>query len=131
MADALCADYLRKPFGVQELNARIDVQLRVRQLWNLEMHRILCHREAIVPMPASGQWAESNSGRAYVKSHMGVTVLICDIANLLPLVHQLPGDQLTRMLNDVFDPFDAIAREKGAIRILVRDARVCCAMLHP
>eukprot|EP00961_Rhodomonas_salina_P078909 1061241-Rhodomonas_salina.1 len=33
-AHAGCNDYLTKPFGVQELNARIDVQLKLKQLWS-------------------------------------------------------------------------------------------------
>eukprot|EP00961_Rhodomonas_salina_P250305 3383922-Rhodomonas_salina.1 len=51
-----CNDYLTKPYGAMELKARIDVQLRLKYLWHLEIHRLLCERTAILQLPPQVQF---------------------------------------------------------------------------
>lgn len=110
-----CNDYLAKPYGVNELNARIDVQLKLKYLWHLEIQRMLSERAAILQLPAGVEEARQ-LGEMTV--HDGVSVLICDVEDLLNYLHRLPAHQIADLINLLYDAFDKIALEEEASRVL-------------
>ena len=58
--EAGCNDYISKPYGSSELQARIGVQFKLRSLWLLELSKALSDREAI--LPATPKVSETDCG---------------------------------------------------------------------
>lgn len=104
-------DYVAKPFQPAELLARVNTHLTMDRL-RRENERLLL---TILPAPIADRL---KAGEERIADHFpGVTVLFADIVGFTQLSAGLSAPKVAEMLNDLFNAFDAAAREFGVEKI--------------
>ena len=120
-------DYITKPFHLDEVLARVETHLKLRQLQKqLEEKNALLQREQellqreqektdrllanILPQAIAERLKEQNEeGGIIVDRFEEVTVLFADIVGFTPLAERLPPIELVGLLDRIFSSFDELA----------------------
>jgi class 3 adenylate cyclase len=111
-------DYVSKPFQKEEVIARVDTHLRLRQaLRSVEREREKSDTllEALLPSSIAAELKEK--GTSEPRSFDAVTVLFADIVDFTGISAAIAPKALIDELNAMSSAFDDIMRENGCERI--------------
>ncbi|MGK7872695.1 MAG: adenylate/guanylate cyclase domain-containing protein [Xenococcaceae cyanobacterium] len=118
-------DYITKPFQGEEVLARIENQLTIRQLQKqLQEQNTLLRQEQekserlllnILPLPIAAQLKENQ--RAIVEQFDEATFLFADIAGFTSFSAPMPPAEVVDLLNQIFSTFDQLAEHHGLEKI--------------
>ena len=110
-------DYVTKPFQRDEVLARINTQLRLKELWHQEMQArmSLSVVRKVLPQPIVER-LKAGSG-TIADRHEGLTVLCADVVDFPSLAASVPPSRLVVMLSTLFEAFDALAEKHGVHKV--------------
>ncbi|MGK7872697.1 MAG: adenylate/guanylate cyclase domain-containing protein [Xenococcaceae cyanobacterium] len=125
-------DYITKPFQHQEVLARVENQLTIRELQKqLQEQNALLRQEQeklrqeqekseslllnILPKPIAAQLKEKQ--RVIAEEFNEVTLLFADIADFTRLCTSMTAKELVELLNQIFSNFDQLAERYGLEKI--------------
>eukprot|EP00961_Rhodomonas_salina_P263529 3561473-Rhodomonas_salina.1 len=77
-----CNDFLAKPYGTEELNARIDNQLNRQFLWGVRMQQWMADRSPAVQLPDKVQSKLRRGEDSVVHVNEHAVVLVCEVADM-------------------------------------------------
>ena len=87
--NAGCNDYLTKPFRRQEILARIETQLKLKEMWRLEVKAAKSTTLLQEMLPRSIIERLEGGQRMIADAHANVTILFSDIAGFTSICEQL------------------------------------------
>ncbi|MEI6874727.1 MAG: adenylate/guanylate cyclase domain-containing protein [Spirochaetota bacterium] len=111
-------DYVSKPFQKEEVIARVDTHLRLRQAQrSVEREREKSERllEALLPQAIAAELKEK--GTSEPRSFPAASVLFSDLVDFTGHSARLSPRQVIDELNDISSSFDGIMRDFGCERI--------------
>ncbi|NJK64774.1 MAG: response regulator [Synechococcaceae cyanobacterium SM2_3_1] len=120
------ADYITKPFQLEEVLARVEHQLTIRRLQlHLRQEQQKSEQllrailpEAIVDRLKQAQPSSSDlTAPLLAEYYEEVTILFADIVDFTPLAAQLSPLQVVQLLNQIFANFDRLAHQYGLQKI--------------
>lgn len=123
------SDYVTKPFHFEEIVARIEHQLKIRQLQRqlAEQNQLLSAEKKkaedllrnILPEAIADklkdqpniEMVQNAQGIPLAESFESATILFADIVNFTRMTEQVPPRQLVRYLNQIFSRFDQLTEK--------------------
>ena len=129
------SDYVTKPFHFEEIVARIEHQLKIRQLQRqlAEQNQLLSAEKKkaedllrnILPEAIADKlkdqpnikMVQQAQSQPLAESFESATILFADIVNFTRMTNQVPPRQLVRYLNHIFSRFDQLTEKYGLEKI--------------
>ena len=110
-------DFIHKPFKRAELLARIETQLRLRDMSRLQ-HEANASLALLQRMLPAHVIARLKSGETPIADSMGsVTVLFSDVVSFTKLVSRARTTDVIHMLNELFTAFDELVDKHGCYKV--------------
>lgn len=101
-----CNDYISKPFNRLELLARVEAQLRLSQMFQLELDHEKSELLLSNIMPRHIH-EQLKSGKTLIADkYESVSILFSDIVNFTTLAHNCDTPKVVQILNELFSGFD-------------------------
>uniref|UniRef100_A0A6U5W8X1 Guanylate cyclase n=1 Tax=Guillardia theta TaxID=55529 RepID=A0A6U5W8X1_GUITH len=113
-----CNDYITKPFSAGELNARIDVQLKIRELWRNEIQKLGGWQARSERLPKNVKMRLKKGSSMIMDYHENVSVLICELVNMRRYAQGMEMDTFVHFLNHLYGTLDDVASKHGVLPIL-------------
>ncbi|GAQ88354.1 hypothetical protein KFL_004210020 [Klebsormidium nitens] len=110
-------DYLTKPFKRLEILARIEVQLKIKRLWRVEIEAKKSYQLLKKMLPDSIIERLSAGQSLIADSHKEVTILFSDIVGFTEISGSSATEDLILMLNEMFTAFDALVDKHGVYKV--------------
>eukprot|EP00750_Incisomonas_marina_P015150 INCI18098.1.p1 GENE.INCI18098.1~~INCI18098.1.p1 ORF type:complete len:1351 (+),score=240.12 INCI18098.1:202-4053(+) len=110
-------DYITKPFNRTELVARMEMQLRLKNVWLVEQEAHQTSELLSEMLPSHIITRLKGGERLIADGHEEVTLMFSDIVCFTDLVARLDTMQVVQLLNDVFSCFDALTDECGVYKV--------------
>ncbi len=126
------ADYVTKPFQLEEVHARVDVHLALRQAQlqveetnrqleeknrQLDAERARAESLLRTVLPEAVVQELERDGHSEPRSFQDVTVMFADLVDFTATSSRLPPARLIAELNQIFSAFDDIIDAQGCERI--------------
>jgi CheY-like chemotaxis protein len=115
--NAGCNDYLTKPFRRQEILARIETQLKLKEMWRLEVKAARSNTLLQEMLPRSIIERLEGGQRMIADAHANVTILFSDIVGFTTIAAMLSTAEVIIMLNEMFTAFDSKIDETGVYKV--------------
>ena len=110
-------DFIHKPFKRAELLARIETQLRVRDVSRLQ-HEANASQALLKRMLPAHVIERLKGGETLIADSMGsVTVLFSDVVSFTKLVSRARTTDVIHMLNELFTAFDELVDKHGCYKV--------------
>ncbi len=119
-------DYITKPFDLDEVVARVEIQLQVRRL-QLALAAERAKSDALLDRMVPSQVAEElrQGRRPAGQRYEAVTILVCDIVGFAELTASRGPRAVFELLDRLYSEFDALTAAHGVFKVeTVGDAYV-------
>ena len=122
--NAGCNDYVTKPFRRQEILARIETQLKLKDMWRLELKEAKSSMLLQEMLPRNIIDQLSAGQRMIADAHENVTILFSDIVGFTTLAASMSTAEVIIMLNQMFTAFDSHIDTLGVYKVTDEETTV-------